>query len=516
MIKKLIILLVVMAILLVGCGSVGSTSKTHQETTQVNDKTQSFEDAGSETTATSKDAETKSSANSKNTSKNTQSTIRNNPKFIKCEVVKNPVKKSYFGFGNKPKIERLKIVSKPSLAFTADTKFKSYLEKKQEFSLKICIANPERDTILDVLLNDSQEGENCLYSSGSTIFKLSSIDTLWDKAAKTYYTYVTLSLPTCKKAGARMIQILEINFLRNVINKQINGNVDLNANKSNTKFDVMCIKENYSITFENVKTTSASASFSLNIKDVDKSISKIVVSLYNQNNLKEKKSNITDHSSIEFNSLEPNTDYTVRVDCTFNRNDQAGVQAREHLQNVLTYLKGSGTESDPYQITKISDWAIMVKDSQKNKHYKLMNDIDCNYKDIKSGYFYGIFDGNNHTVFNLSITSPYDSAFNTRQSYALFYGNYGIIKNLSVKNVDIDVVSECWPPAGGGIVAFNGETGTIQNCFASGKIHIELSEKILNNVQDRDRYYKNIYLGGISGSNRGKIIGCTDEVQIIK
>ena len=100
---------------------------------------------------------------------------------------------------------------------------------------------------------------------------------------------------------------------------------------------------------------------------------------------------------------------------------------------------GSGTQSDPYQITTTEDFNnIKFGNSGKNTYYKLMNDLDfehsCPAKFTSGSVFYGIFDGNGHTVSNIAYDGEAKliSLFGNVQSVAK-------ISNLSVANVSVTV-----------------------------------------------------------------------------
>ena len=113
---------------------------------------------------------------------------------------------------------------------------------------------------------------------------------------------------------------------------------------------------------------------------------------------------------------------------------------------ATAYAGGSGTEDDPW---KISTAAQLLRASEKvsagehaSNYFILTNDIDYNYQEwhpfgtSRHGEKYtplrGGFDGNNHVVKNLAVTStssevPYDNV-----------GFFGIAQDASIKNLGID------------------------------------------------------------------------------
>lgn len=86
--------------------------------------------------------------------------------------------------------------------------------------------NPERDLIIDVLINDSIAGTNCVYTTSSSKYKITSIDTAWDEEKSTYITNVTLQIPAVESVENRIITIKETSFLRD----KIEGKADFGQN----------------------------------------------------------------------------------------------------------------------------------------------------------------------------------------------------------------------------------------------------------------------------------------------
>lgn len=131
-------------------------------------------------------------------------------------------------------------------------------------------------------------------------------------------------------------------------------------------------------------------------------------------------------------------------------------------------FKGSGTESDPYQIWDADD-LYMIRTSPSSC-FKLMNDIDLtewikdNYPEAgwapigdSNNMFTGIFDGDGHSITNLNITR-------TTKNNALFgYAEGATIKNLNIKcNINGDENTA-------GLVAI-GDNVTITSCSVEGEI----------------------------------------------
>ncbi|MHC4542289.1 MAG: GLUG motif-containing protein, partial [Planctomycetota bacterium] len=157
---------------------------------------------------------------------------------------------------------------------------------------------------------------------------------------------------------------------------------------------------------------------------------------------------------------------------------------------------GAGTESSPYLIRNPEQLnSIGAVRSDWDKHFKLVADIDLSaypgtaYNMIGTEMlesFRGVFDGNDHTISNLNMTS-------TRERYAGLFGYVsGQIKNLGLANpkvfaqginvgalagfLDSGTLTRCYAKgvdvAGddniGGLVGYS--TGRIYYCYSTGKV----------------------------------------------
>lgn len=125
---------------------------------------------------------------------------------------------------------------------------------------------------------------------------------------------------------------------------------------------------------------------------------------------------------------------------------------------------GNGTSSNPYQIKSLDDWKEFSSHigSYYNQSIILKTDLDVTDLDVEYRYinyqFWGIFDGNGHTI-NITLSANHDYA-------ALFkIVNQGTIKNLRVQGT-VSSSKKC----AGGIVG-QMESGTIQNCISSVTIN---------------------------------------------
>lgn len=192
----------------------------------------------------------------------------------------------------------------------------------------------------------------------------------------------------------------------------------------------------------------------------------------------------------------------------------------------ISGMDGSGTTSDPYKITTLSQLqSINSIPGNLSKNYILMNDLDflsCNYDsdgDNSNGNwtaigsygnpFTGTFDGNGHTINGMKI---YLEDSDNQGLFGYIEGSSAEIKNLgliagsvsgrnsigAIVGLNNDgAVTNCYSTgdvsstkAGygyiGGIVGINGNSAKITDCYSTGSITGDL-----NNV------------GGIAGGNNG-------------
>jgi hypothetical protein len=162
--------------------------------------------------------------------------------------------------------------------------------------------------------------------------------------------------------------------------------------------------------------------------------------------------------------------------------------------NVFAVLSGSGTEANPYLIQSRADFDEFANPANaatywaSGKYTKLMCDPNLagtTYTQAviapdTSTPFAGIFDGNGHTISNLTITA-------STQDYVGLFGHVGSggqIHNLGVENVNLTGRQFI-----GGLVGSN-VYGTLTSCYADGSVSGGYS------------------VGGLVGENQGSITTC--------
>ena len=177
---------------------------------------------------------------------------------------------------------------------------------------------------------------------------------------------------------------------------------------------------------------------------------------------------------------------------------------------ATSFSGGSGTQEDPYLISKASELAFLAKsintrnNKYYDKHYRLTHSIDLagiewtpigqylSYDEITA--FQGHFDGNGYIITNLKITSASNSHI------GLFGLILGSVENLSVRDIFIERKTSalCYY---GGIAGMIRNTGFLTNCNASGYINITASKE-------------DAYVGGLVGYNVGTITYCHADFDI--
>ena len=97
-------------------------------------------------------------------------------------------------------------------------------------------------------------------------------------------------------------------------------------------------------------------------------------------------------------------------------------------------ISGDGSAESPYLIEDADDLKAFADDVLAGNNYngkvvKLVNDIDWNWADWYPLYFYGTFDGGNHTIKNLTYQPNSDGRMGFFQSIG------GPAKNLTLENI---------------------------------------------------------------------------------
>lgn len=208
-------------------------------------------------------------------------------------------------------------------------------------------------------------------------------------------------------------------------------------------------------------------------------------------------------------------------------------------------LQGQGTETDPYQIATPADLVNFSDLTNSDAalaaaHYELTADLDCTGVAInpigRSHGFSGVFEGNGHRIFNLTISDG-------GQTGLFSFLDGGTIRNLGLENADVTgeartgllvgrtmhaEITNCYVQGTvkgsndvGGLVGMTNNT-LISNCFAladvtaSGVSAGGLSGSINRSIDpSTDAVVSNCYaFGTVTGGNHvGSVIGYDETVS---
>ena len=231
---------------------------------------------------------------------------------------------------------------------------------------------------------------------------------------------------------------------------------------------------------------------------------------------------------------------------TFNIKTLAAIVALflVSLSASAQFSGGNGTENNPYIITtpaQLAQLATLVNEGNtdyNDKHYKLGNELDLSEygegfnggagwipigqveiefydkRDLIFNPFKGVFDGDNHIIYNLHINIiNLNPDCYSIISVGLFGSiENGIIKNLGVVDVNISlpVIPIDLQIYTGAIVGLNFNSN-ISNCFSTGVVYA--SADFFNSSTTREPIKIGI-LGGIVGRNSGSISNCYSTCDI--
>ena len=202
------------------------------------------------------------------------------------------------------------------------------------------------------------------------------------------------------------------------------------------------------------------------------------------------------------------------------------VNAGQSVQLVVSigdYLTGQGTQADPYRIQSIADLQTFVDPVgiglgwAEGTYVRLEADLDLN--GITFGMignddhpYYGIFDGDGHTIKNLIL----DVSGVSSVGFFGYVEDSGVIKNLALMDITInnsgyaanEVVYSGTGGSfvfigGGGLVGYNG--GSISNCSSTGIIHPSTNWFVGLSING---------LGGLAGINGGSISNCYSTCDV--
>lgn len=213
-----------------------------------------------------------------------------------------------------------------------------------------------------------------------------------------------------------------------------------------------------------------------------------------------------DNYSISISSLTPNTTYYVRAFLQIANATSYSDQISFTTHPIPPFI-GTGTVNDPYIINSYENLEYLTQHSQFwDKHFLQTADIDANgqtsFTPIGNSNtpFSGSYNGNNHTINNLTINTP------MQNNVALF----GVTQNSLIK--DLGVVN-IWVRGMNYVAGFIGKNnGLIKNCYVSGDVNAVSNY----NEFGQDQYAYTINFGGFVASNftQGFIENCYSTCDV--
>ena len=134
---------------------------------------------------------------------------------------------------------------------------------------------------------------------------------------------------------------------------------------------------------------------------------------------------------------------------------------------AYTFANGTGTAEDPYLVETAAD-LNGVRD-YLSAHFKQVADIDLSgyanwvpigtYVSGQQAEFRGTYDGNGHTISNLTIN----------RTSKLYIGLFGCLSGGEVKNLGVTNASVSGRDRVGGLVGY-ATSSTITNCYSTGNV----------------------------------------------
>lgn len=223
--------------------------------------------------------------------------------------------------------------------------------------------------------------------------------------------------------------------------------------------------------------------------------------------------------------------YTIEVYYNNNKYDELEWSLTKH-NNVMA---GIGTEDNPYEIKTASDLNDLRNQNTKGNYYVLNNDLDLSYDTTNTkglfynsgaGWlpiddFYGSFDGNNHVISGLYINRPKSVSDDPVGIFEIIYGTNCYIKNLIIKDVNINGNYDAGALAGKVSVTDGIEINNISviggkvisSYYTGGLIGgITSTNGVTENINcNMYNLYSNVIVGNTDTSFAGGIVGVIES-----
>ncbi len=188
-----------------------------------------------------------------------------------------------------------------------------------------------------------------------------------------------------------------------------------------------------------------------------------------------------------------------------------GMNSWQWETSACKYAGGSGTEDNPYQIATAEDLIALGESPEDyDRHFILTADIDLD-PNLPDGQvfvqavipkFAGVFDGNDHVIFDLKITG------------GSYIGLFGRLEEAKVKDlgvVDVNITS-----SGDYVGSLAGlSNGDVSNCYSTGTVAGNSVVGGLVGYNNEGSVTDSYSTGMVAGSSMvGGLVGCNNEGSI--
>lgn len=102
-----------------------------------------------------------------------------------------------------------------------------WINKDEMVLLELSYENKKRDTMVEIVLDDSDYGKGQIYTTSASVNKILNVDTQFDEEKGVYVTDVLIQMPKTKSQSERKVEVKETVFLRELTGQK--GYADLSS-----------------------------------------------------------------------------------------------------------------------------------------------------------------------------------------------------------------------------------------------------------------------------------------------
>ncbi|MCF0148281.1 MAG: DUF11 domain-containing protein [Clostridium sp.] len=213
-----------------------------------------------------------------------------------------------------------------------------------------------------------------------------------------------------------------------------------------------------------------------------------------ENNKTDKTENLNDDTSVsddDANNTSNNSEDVEEKEVDNNKNSNNEIVEKEEN-------KEDNKQEEIYDIKPVAEDIVRISTEEELRaikstgNYELANDIKLTSKWNPIETFSGVFNGNGHTISNMTINEKNDGRNVTHSNLGFIYKLYGTVENVIFENVVIDSTE-----VSNGKITKSGSDLGVVSAYNYGTIS-EVTVIGLYMVGDS-------YMGGIAGQNYGTI-----------